>query len=126
MTTAAAQRAPGTGSKFSVGYTANVIVPLFYGLGPAVTFTRIPALGLTCLGGGGGASLGHNISFGPTMVPTQNAKNILSGLSLSGGYNATPFAGVGGSANFSGSAGGNTFGIPGASASVTGSKCWGG
>ncbi|MGB7331244.1 MAG: RHS repeat-associated core domain-containing protein [Terriglobales bacterium] len=113
-------------SAVSVGYTANVIVPVFWGLGPAVTYTKIPSLNLTCVGGGVGASAGHNFSFGPTVVSTQNAKSILSSFSFSAGYNFTPWWGAGGSANSSGAASGNTFGVPGAGAAVTWSKCWGG
>jgi hypothetical protein len=114
----------GSDSKVSVGYTANVIVPFFYGLGPAVTYTKIPSLNLTCVGGGLGASAGHNFSFGPTVVSTQSAKSILSSWSFSAGYNFTPWWGAGGSGNSSGVASGNTFGVPGAGAAVTWSKCW--
>jgi hypothetical protein len=113
-------------SKVSVGYTVNLIGSFFYGLGPAVTYTTIPSLHLKCLGGGIGASAGHNFSFGPTVVSTQNAKDILSSWSVSGGYNFTPLMGGGGSANSSGAASGNTFGVPGAGGAVTWSKCWGG
>jgi hypothetical protein len=83
----------------SVGYTVNVIGSLFYGLGPAFTYTKIPSLKLTCVGGGLGATAGHNFSFGPTVVSTQDAKSILSGWSFSAGYNFTPWWGRGGSAN---------------------------
>jgi len=112
----------------SVGYTINGIVsPFFlYGLGLAGTYTKIPALNLTCAGGGLGASAGHNFSFGPTVVSTENAKSILSGWSFSAGYNSTPLSGLGGSVNSNGAASGNTFGIPGAAATLTWSKCWGG
>jgi hypothetical protein len=113
-------------SKVSVGYTVNVIGSFFYGLGPAFTYTKIPSLNLTCFGGGIGASAGHNISFGPTVVSTQDAKSILSSWSFSAGYNFTPWWGGGGSGNSSGVASGNTFGVPGAGAAVTWSKCWGG
>jgi hypothetical protein len=113
-------------SPMSVGYNLNLILapPSLFGLGPAFTYTRIPSLNMTCVGAGIGASMGHNFSFGPTVVSTQNAQSILSGWSLSAGYNATPLTGTGGSGNSSGTAGGNSFGIPGASASLTWSKCW--
>jgi len=110
----------------SVGYTVNVIASFFYGVGPAFTYTKMPSLHLTCLGGGLGASAGHNFSFGPTVVSTADAKNILASWSFSAGYNITPWLGGGGSGNSSGAATGNTFGVPGAGAAVTWSKCWGG
>jgi len=113
-------------STVSVGYTVNVIASFFYGLGPAFTYTKVPSLNLKCVGGGIGASAGHNFSFGPTVVSTQNAKGILSSFSFSAGYNFTPWLGGGGSVNSSGAASGNTFGVPGAGAAVTWSKCWGG
>ena len=118
--------AANNSSTVSAGYTVNVIASFFYGLGPAFTYTKIPSLNLTCVGGGLGASAGHNFSFGPTVVSTQNAKSILSSWSFSAGYNFTPWLGGGGSANSSGAASGNTFGVPGAGAAVTWSKCWGG
>jgi RHS repeat-associated protein len=121
-----ASTAANNSSTVSAGYTVNVIASFFYGLGPAFTYTKIPSLNLTCVGGGLGASAGHNFSFGPTVVSTQNAKSILSSWSFSAGYNFTPWLGGGGSANSSGAASGNTFGVPGAGAAVTWSKCWGG
>jgi RHS repeat-associated protein len=114
----------GTVQTFSVGYSVSGIFPLFYGLGLAFTFSRIPSLNLTCMGGGAGASAGHNLSAGPTVVSTTGAKDILSGWSVSAGYNSSFLTGGGGSLNGSGSGAGNTLGIPGLSASLTWSKCW--
>lgn len=116
-------RGPGSPTKFTVAYTGTVVIPLAYGLGPAFTVSYVPSQKLGCLGGGLGASVGHNISVGPVMVDSQHARDILGGASFSGGYNSTPFQGAQGSINFSGSTGGYSMGIPGASAAATGSGC---
>ncbi len=111
-------------SRLAAGYTANFILVPGVGLGPAGTVTVIPSVRLICAGGGIGAAAAHNFSVGPIIVDASQARAILSGLSLSGGYQTTFLSGVGGSVNGSGSTGGWTFGPPGVSASLTYSGCW--
>ena len=104
-------------------YTFSVIVPFFYGLGPAGTATYVPSQKMWCGGGGVGASIGHSVSGGPVVVDPGKARDIISGWSVSGGYGWSPFRGVQGSWNTSGATSGPSFGIPGGSAALTYSWC---
>jgi len=113
----------GGNFKPAVAYTFSLVVPLYFGFGPAVTISYVPSQNLFCGGGGGGVSLGHSVSMGPVLVDANHTKDILGGASVSGGYNSTPYQGAQGSMNTSGSTGGYSFGIPGFSGSVTYSGC---
>ena len=109
--------------QLTTAITFNLIIPLFgWGLGPAITVSYVPSKKLLCGGGGVGAALGHNVSMGPVLV-NGDPKNVLSGASLSGGYNLTILRGTQGSWNSSGTTSGYSMGLPGASAAVTGSGC---
>jgi hypothetical protein len=109
----------------SAGYMATYIyAPTVIGIGPAVTFATVPSLNLRCLGFGGGLAFGHNFSAGPIVVPTEKAPSILSGWSLSWGYNTTIWKGVQASGNYSGTTGGWSFGSVGVSLSLTYSFCF--
>ena len=122
------RKASSIGNLFDLtkAYTVSVIVPLFYGLGPAGTVTYLPSQQMWCGGGGIGASIGHSISGGPVVVDAGKARDIIGGASVSGGYGWTPFRGVQGSWNASGATSGPSFGIPGGSAAATYSWCSGG
>jgi len=96
------------------------------GLGLAGDIAYNPNNGNFCVGGGLGVSEGHNLSFGPLVQGTsftqtpfpENVDDILAGWSLSAGYNAGWRGGWQGMANFSGTAGGPTYGIPGTSGAL--------
>jgi len=62
------------------------------GVGPAVSWTYVPATGERFIAGGIGLSVGHNISFGPLVGP--NPSGVLPGWSFGAGYNATFARGV--------------------------------
>ncbi len=96
--------------------------PWGVGMGPAVSWAYIPTTGEWFIAPGVGASLGHNFSFGPLVGP--NPSGVLPGWSFGGGYNATPWRGVQGAVNSSGALGGNSFGVPGVSATVTYGFCF--
>jgi len=106
-------------------YTFSWIIPMVWGLvGPAVNVSLAPRDRLICLAGGLGVAPGggHSISLGAVAVHAFEGKTIrdvLSGWSLSGGYNVTPAKGAQGSINSSGWTAGYSYGIPGASASLT-------
>lgn len=99
-----------------------ILDPFGVGIGPAFSAALVPTTGELFIAGGIGASLGRNVSFGPLVGP--NPSGVLPGLSLGGGYNATPWRGVQGVVNSSGALGGNAMGVPGASATVTYGFCF--
>jgi hypothetical protein len=113
-----------TGVKPTVGYSGTVIFPVFLGLGPAVNVTYVPLQKMWCVAPGVGASVGRTFSVGPIVGNASSMKSILEGASFSGGYQFTPAAGGGGSVNSSGVVSGNTFGVPGASATLTYGFCF--
>jgi hypothetical protein len=92
-------------------------------IGPALTIAYHPATTMLFVGVGLGASEGKNASFGPLVaVPGTNSGNIdnvLSGGSISFGYNWPNLAGAQDTGNFSGSMAGPTIGVPGAGAQAT-------
>jgi hypothetical protein len=109
----------------TVAYTGVLIIdPYGWGIGPAISGADVPSQHLWCLGGGVGVSLGHSISAGPVSVNAQDAKEILSGGSLSWGYNISPLEGIQASVNSSGTTAGYSIGTPGLSAAATYSGCW--
>ena len=118
---------PNPLSVTSGAISVSGIFPIFFGvLGPAVTVSYDPKNHLLCGGIGGGLSAGHTVGGGPVVVhakPGNTSKDVLGGWSLSGGYNWTPWWGYQGSVNGSGYTAGYSFGVPGASGSVTYSWC---
>ena len=110
-------------NRLTTAMTFSGVVPLWWGIGPAGTVSYVPSQKLLCIGGGVGASAGHNIAGGPVLVNEGKAKDVLSGFSVSGGYNLTPLRGTQGSWNPSGTTGGYAMGIPGAAGAITYSKC---
>jgi hypothetical protein len=68
-----------------------------------------------------GATVGHNFSGGSLIGPNPSA--VLPGLGLSAGYNTTPLIGVQATGNSSGTLAGNSFGVPGASMTLTYGFC---
>ncbi len=102
--------------------TLNVIIPLWWGLGPAGTASYVASQNLLCLGGGLGASAGHNVSAGAVAI-NGSPRDVLRSFSLSGGYNYTVLRGMQGSWNSSGTTVGYAMGIPGASGAITYSGC---
>jgi hypothetical protein len=92
-----------------------------------VTGAYNPATKTKCLGGGVGAqvpALGRAAQGGPLIFgKLNNADQILSGGSINVGLQVTPFLGFQVMGNSSGVLGGPTFGVPGASISITASKC---
>ena len=107
--------------------SGGFVIPLFFGvLGPAGSFSYDPKNHLACYGGGIGLSAGHTVGGGPVVVhakPGKTSKDVLSGWSLSGGYNWTPWWGYQGSVGSSGYTAGYSFGVPGASGAITYSSC---
>jgi hypothetical protein len=93
-----------------------------FGFGPTVSFAYIPATGTRIISGGIGVSLGHNVSVG-TLVGARPS-SILTQWSVNAGYQVSPWRGVQWTTSTSGSLGGNTFGVPGASAAVTYGACF--
>lgn len=103
-------------------------VPGVIGVGPAGSVAWNPQTNNLCVGGGLGASAGHNVSVGPLLSSSGDVDSILSGWSISGGANLpfpTPATGLGWQviANSSGVAQGPTAGVAGLSGSVTWSAC---
>ena len=97
-------------------------------VGPAITVAYNPATTTLCLGGGLGVSEGKNASFGfvypvPGTGGFDNLDNVLSGVSVSWGYNFKNTSGYQWTGNFSGHAVGPTIGVPGAGGAVTVSGC---
>lgn len=107
--------------------SGGFILPLFFGvLGPAGSFSYDPKNHLVCYGGGIGLSAGHTVGGGPVVVhakPGNTSEDVLSGWSVSGGYNWTPWWGYQGSKGSSGYTAGYSFGVPGASGAITYSSC---
>jgi hypothetical protein len=120
----AANNGTSTGFKPVIGSSGTVIFPFFYGLGPAVTVSYVPSQNLRCIAPGIGASVGRSFSIGPIVGDSRQVGDVLKGLSVSGGYQFTPWAGAGGSGNSSGTTSGNTFGVPGASVTLTYGFCF--
>lgn len=96
--------------------------PFGVGIGPAVSWAYIPTTGERFVAPGIDVSLGHNASVGPLVGP--NPSGVLPGWSFGAGYNATFGRGVQGAINSSGALSGNSFGVPGASATVTYGFCF--
>jgi hypothetical protein len=63
----------------------------------------------------------HNLSFATLFG--SNPSGVLPGLSLGLGFNLTPWKGVQGTVNSSGTLAGNSLGVPGASATLTYGFC---
>jgi RHS repeat-associated protein len=118
---------PNPISATSGAISGSFVLPLLFGvLGPAGSFSYDPKNHLVCGGGGVGLSAGHTIGGGGVVVhakPGQTSEDVLGGWSLSGGYNWTPWWGVQGSVNGSGYTVGQSFGVPGASGTITYSWC---
>jgi RHS repeat-associated protein len=118
---------PNPISATSGALSGGIILPFFYGLvGPAFSVSYDPKNHLLCGGVGVGVSAGHTAGGGPVVVhakPGNTSKDVLGGWSLSGGYNWTPWWGYQGSVNGSGYTAGYSFGVPGASGSITYSWC---
>ncbi|NYF79893.1 hypothetical protein HDF17_002213 [Granulicella arctica] len=95
---------------------------MFRGLGPALSISYVPSTGELFIAPGVGASVGHTISAGALVGSNPSA--VLPGLSLGVGYNTTPLNGTQGTGNSSGILGGNSFGIPGFSATLTYGFCF--
>ena len=113
---------------FSWIIPATPPAPGIVGAGPAGGVAWNPKTHNVCIGGGLGASAGHNAALGPIWFSKGNIDDILSGWSVSGGGNLpvpTPQAGIGWQimANSSGIAQGPTGGNAGLSLAVTWSKC---
>jgi|SRR5579872_77367 len=63
-------------------------------IGPAFTMAYNPKTKFLCGGGGLGASVGRNFSLGPLVVGNlHNQNSILSGASISAGFQVTPLLG---------------------------------
>ena len=84
----------------------------------------VPGQNLRCVAPGIGASLGRTFSFGPIAGNNGSIRSALEGASVSAGYQATPWAGAAASGNLAGAVGGNTFGVPGFSATLTYGFCF--
>jgi RHS repeat-associated protein len=115
---------PCSGSKGGtpLAYTATGVLSLFSGLGPALSISYVPSTGELFIAPGIGASIGHTISAGALIG--LNPSSVLPGLSLGVGYNTSPLNGTQGTGNNSGVLGGNSFGIPGFSATLTYGVCF--
>jgi hypothetical protein len=91
-------------------------------IGPAFNLAYNPKTTMLFVGGGLGISEGHNLSFGP-LSPTPgehpNIDNVLSGGSISGGYNWPNGLGVQGIMNFDGVLVGPSYGVPGLGGAAT-------
>jgi hypothetical protein len=107
--------------------TFSGILAVIYGVaGPVINVSWAPTKKVLCSGGGIGVSAGHTLSGGPVVVHAKQGKKIkdvLGGWSLGGGYNWLPWLGAQASANTSGGTAGASFGIPGASGTLTYSGC---
>ena len=106
------------------------------GAGPAGSIAYNPVTHNLCASGGIGVSVGHNFSFGPLVgrslslkpLTPQDIDKVLSGGSVSGGYNLptgpVPFGiGATGSINSAGIVTGPTAGVAGGSLSATTALC---
>jgi RHS repeat-associated protein len=91
------------------------------GLGPALSVSWVPSRGELFIAPGIGATIGHNIGGGVLIGPNPSA--VLPGWGLGFGYNVTPVQGVQVTGNSSGTLAGNSFGIPGASGTLTYGFC---
>lgn len=105
-----------------VAYTIGGIFDAFFGLGPAINLSYIPSTGELFIGGGIGATIGHNLSGGPLFGSNPSA--VLPGWSFGAGYNFTPLRGGQFVGNSDGTLAGPAFGVPGGSATVTYSACF--
>ena len=101
---------------------ATIIIDPGFGLGPALSAAYNPTTGEAFFGGGLGVSFGHSFSFGPLVG--SNPSGVLPGLSLGFGFNSTFTTGLQGSVNGNGALGGNSFGIPGISGTLTYGFCF--
>jgi hypothetical protein len=90
-------------------------------IGPALTISVDPATDMLFVGIGLCASEGKNASFGPLyqISGTGSKDDVLSGGSISAGYNFPNLLGGQWTGNFSGSMGGATIGVTGAGAQAT-------
>jgi RHS repeat-associated protein len=122
-----------SGPPVSVGLILPFIPPVAKGkagVGVAGSFAFNPETGCTCISLGIGIAAGHNIAGGPLKwgkmfdgrTYPNGADDILSGWSLSGGYNLFIW-GAQGTISASGMAGGPTVGFPGGSGAFTWSTC---
>ena len=127
---------------FNKPWVLGVVLPVagepgVMGAGPAGAIAYNPATRTICVGAGLGASVGHTAALGPLTnawnlrgAPMSGAQvnDILSGWSISGGFNfpapTGPGPGFQVTGNGSGVAVGPSVGIPGLSGSVTWSKCF--
>jgi hypothetical protein len=108
-------------------------VPFIAGFGPAGSFAWNPNTHTACIGIGGGASAGKNVSYGPLTHGymwdgrkwPDGADDVLSGVALSGGFNFPWLVGGQGTIGFSGAAMGPSLGVPGGALSITYSHCMG-
>jgi hypothetical protein len=106
--------------------SVTAIVPAAYvgGAGPALQLA-FSSQGWGCVGGGGAiGSVGKAFNFGPiTGGDLGNAQNVLSGWSVSTGWQSVPSVGAQATGNSSGLLYGPAFGTPGWSLSGTYSFC---
>jgi RHS repeat-associated protein len=120
------------GGTTTQAFTLSGVVPMLWGVvGPAGNLTVVPSQRLICLSTGLGISPdgSRSISGGAVIVhayPGKAIRDVLSGWSVSGGYNWTPVLGVQGSWNTSGYTVGYSAGFPGGSASLTSTDWLGG
>lgn len=114
---------PCTGSSNShLAYTATGILVPGLGLGPSLSATYIPSTRELFIAPGIGAAAGHTFSFGPVIGP--NASAVMPGWSLGMGENSTPLTGWQGVGNSNGALVGPSFGLPGASGTLTYGFCF--
>jgi RHS repeat-associated protein len=111
----------------SGAFQGSLIIPVIGNvLGPAVGLSWDPVNSLVCYDVGVGVAGGRTVSGGLVVVSPDAGKkseDVLSGWSLSGGFNATRLVGLQGSVGSSGHTVGQAFGIPGGSVAVTHSWC---
>jgi hypothetical protein len=110
-------------SNMDIAVSYSFIEPIYEGIGPAFSIATVPNQKLFCIGGGIGASEGRSSSLALLALDSKSAESILSGASLSFGYNLTFWKGLQLVANSSGYGIGPSIGSPGASISITGSDC---
>ena len=106
-------------------------VPGVVGVGPAGDLEWNPKTHNACVGIGAGASVGKTVAYGPLtngkmfngQSYSDSTDQLLSGWSVSGGYNSPALVGVQGIVNGAGAAAGPTIGLPGFSIASTYSVC---
>jgi RHS repeat-associated protein len=115
------------GGQAATAFTFSAIFPIWWKIaGPAISVAWTPSENMLCLGGGLGVSGGRSFSIGREDVHPNQGKTIrdvLGGVSLSGGYNRYPWLGASGSINGNGWSLGPAMGNIGFSGALTFSGC---